>query len=138
MNEKLKKRGAEVDSQAKDIGHKADIIKKLEQQVETIPALKNKIKEMENMLNNEALKASGAGTYRGYNRTSKDTESLTKALSSSNVKRLSLVCINESRAIYQVRRKLERIANHSWEHKHRNHQRKKDLKRIKIRKTLTC
>jgi len=48
--------------------------------LEALPILKNKVREMENMLSLETLKTSEPTTLRSYNRNSKDPDSFAKVM----------------------------------------------------------
>ena len=56
--EKYKKKDSEVDSLKKEIRLKAEVIQNLEQQLECIPSLKNKIKDLERQTSYELSKSS--------------------------------------------------------------------------------
>jgi len=84
LNEKLKKRSNEIENYTKDLAHKSDIIRKLEQQLETLPILKNKIRELENTISLEALKSSDQSTLKSYNKSTRDSEAFSKMMATNN------------------------------------------------------
>jgi len=84
LNEKLKKRSNEIENYTKDLAHKSDIIRKLEQQLETLPILKNKIRELENAISLEALKSSEQSTLKSYNKSTRESDAFSKVAATNN------------------------------------------------------
>jgi len=84
LNEKLKKRGNEIENYTKDLTHKSDIIRRLEQQLETLPILKNKIRELENAISSEALKSSDQSSLKSYNKSTRDSDAFSKIMATTS------------------------------------------------------
>ena len=107
-----------MENYSKDLSHKSDIIKKLEQQLEALPILKNKVREMENMLSIETLKTSEPTTLRSYNRNSKDADSFAKVIAMGQTVIFFFIWdkgLKIYNRIFQVTENQGKIANLSWE-----------------------
>jgi len=83
LNEKLKKKDNEIDNLRKDLRNKIDTIQNLESQVENIPALKSKIRELERLLANEGGRPS-TNTLKSHNGPSRESENYSKTINLSN------------------------------------------------------
>jgi septal ring factor EnvC (AmiA/AmiB activator) len=90
LQEKLKKREGEIESFKKDVRLKMEMLQNLEAQVETIPTLKNKIRDLEKALAQEQSRPS-TSTLKSHNsqtvKEPRESESnYSKTVNISNVK----------------------------------------------------
>ena len=82
--DKLKRRDNEIEQYKKEISNKNNFIKDLEHQVENLPALKTKIRDLEKMLNNSGARPPSANVLKGSNKYNKE-ENFDKNSSFTNV-----------------------------------------------------
>lgn len=136
LNEKLKKRTNEIDTISRDLSHKSDIIRKLEQQLETLPILKNKVRELENALSMEALKTSEQSTLKSYNKSTRESDAFSKMMSNVMQRNDIFADYLLYRIQSPVKESQERTVSHFWESLNlKKAVKEKPVKKIEIKKT---